>query len=353
MDNYMDQLLKMRPLECEYREFYEKSDRDFYTHPAELDVFQEYLYKKYSKKLATENKDISSTLDEEAFFAERQDIAVFQHYRYMPGIWHEHDFFELACVVSGEFRHYLQEAEDDHMQTLQAGDILILSPHTRHTVTAFRQEDLLINILIRSSTFENTFFDTLPEDDLIRRFFHDALYHSSFQPYLLFRTGQDPELSSLILELRQEFLRNRRFQNTCLRADLSLLFVKLLRNHEQDVIIPDANQNVMSEQDIYILQYMQKNYTTITLSHLAAFFNYSERQMQRIITNITGCSFSENIRALRMKKAASLLKDTELPVAKIAEVLGYCDTSNFRQIFKSHFGRTPQEFRSAAGELKI
>ena len=75
---------------------------------------------------------------------------------------------------------------------------------------------------------------------------------------------------------------------------------------------------------------MQRNIASITLEHLAEFFNYSERQMQRIIFAATGMSFEENVEKIRMQRAADLLKNTELTVSKIADYLGYYDTSSFR-----------------------
>jgi len=103
----------------------------------------------------------------------------------------------------------------------------------------------------------------------------------------------------------------------------------------------------MNENVIFILQYMQKHYTTITLSHLADFFNYSERQMQRIITTVTGLSFSENIKKMRMTHAAGLLTNTNLTVQEIAEMSGYYDASSFRHLFKRFYGQTPQQYRES------
>lgn len=96
---------------------------------------------------------------------------------------------------------------------------------------------------------------------------------------------------------------------------------------------------------VFILEYMQKNYTTITLSHLSDFFNYSERQMNRIIKTATGMTFGENIKKLRMNHAARLLSESSTAIRTIAELLGYYDVSNFRKIFKSYYGMTPSQYR--------
>jgi two-component system response regulator YesN len=67
--------------------------------------------------------------------------------------------------------------------------------------------------------------------------------------------------------------------------------------------------------------------------------------MQRIIYSATGMSFGENIKKIRMQRAADLLQNTELKVSEIADYLGYYDTSSFRHAFRNYYGKTPQLFR--------
>lgn len=81
------------------------------------------------------------------------------------------------------------------------------------------------------------------------------------------------------------------------------------------------------------------------VKHLSEFFNYSERQMQRIIYSAAGMSFGENIKKIRMQRAADLLQNTELKVSEIADYLSYYDTSSFRHAFRNYYGKTPQLFR--------
>ena len=126
---------------------------------------------------------------------------------------------------------------------------------------------------------------------------------------------------------------------------MGAFFIVLLRNHGSNVIVPEADSQGHDENVVFILKYMQENYTTISLKELADFFNYSERQIQRIIRSCTGMSFSQNIQKLKMKQAARLLMNPKLSVSAIAEELGYMDSGNFRQIFKKYYGMTPAEYR--------
>lgn len=46
-----------------------------------------------------------------------------------------------------------------------------------------------------------------------------------------------------------------------------------------------------------------------------------------------------------MKKAAELLENTNLPVSKIAEQVGYMNQSKFAAVFKKQIEMSPLEYR--------
>ena len=166
---------------------------------------------------------------------------------------------------------------------------------------------------------------------------------------LCFRAGDDQELFDYVIYAYQEFLGNHQYKERFLNNIISAFFIILLRNHGSDVIVPEIATEGNDENVVFILKYMQENYSTVTLSGLAEFFNYSERQIQRIIKKSTGCSFSENIQKLKMKHAAQLLSDPDRSISAISEELGYSDTGNFRHIFRKYYGMTPAEYRSQPG----
>ena len=280
-------------------------------------------------------------LEETTFFTTDNDIEIYRHLRYLPCSWHSHDFLEIICVVQGSCTHYIAEQKLE----MQEGDICIVAPDTRHAISAFSDESLILNILIRVSTFETAFFGTLIDDSILSRFFHHTLYQSKTYPYLLFCTGSDQALFNFVGYAFDEASHNNAYKKRMLNCIITGFFVMLLRNHGADVIVseltsPEQNQNVF-----YVLQYMQKHFATTSLPDMAATFNYSERQIQRIVAEATGLSFSANILKLKMSQADRLLTNSDMSVANIAESLGYADTRSFRQTFKKYFGKTPGDYR--------
>ena len=96
---------------------------------------------------------------------------------------------------------------------------------------------------------------------------------------------------------------------------------------------------------MYILRYMQANFKTVSLKELSNLFNYSERQLQRIIQSATGHTFIENIQNQKMKLASELLIHSTLSVSEISERIGFQSLNNFRKIFFKYFNMTPSEYR--------
>jgi len=282
------------------------------------------------------------SLLEDTFILGELDVDMYKHIRYLPAMFHQHNFFEIACVLKGNCRNYVLNQTIDMLE----GDICIIAPNTRHAISVFSDDSLVLNILVRTSTFEKTFLNLLSEKDILSDFFIRTLYQSKEMPYLIFRTGHDSEITNSIESLFNEIKHNRRYKKRMVNSILNLFFIILLRNHDKDVMIPTLDKSCTDENFLFMLHYMQENYKTITLKHLSEFFNYSERHVQRIIKATTGMNFSEHIQKLKMNHAVELLEKGDVSVSDIAEQLGYSDVSNFRQIFKKFYGMTPMEFRN-------
>jgi len=104
---------------------------------------------------------------EEFFITSNNDLFVLRHLRYFPALFHTHNFFEILCVVEGSCTHYI----NGQQQLLFQGDILIMAPGTMHAINVTDDESLVINILIRSSTFHSAFFNILSNETILGDFF--------------------------------------------------------------------------------------------------------------------------------------------------------------------------------------
>lgn len=86
----------------------------------------------------------------------------------------------------------------------------------------------------------------------------------------------------------------------------------------------------------------------IRLAGAANEVGMSESAFSRYFTKISGQTFSDTVRKLRLAQAGKLLRETPLPVAAIAHRVGYANLSNFNRQFRSHHGATPRDLRRRA-----
>ena len=70
----------------------------------------------------------------------------------------------------------------------------------------------------------------------------------------------------------------------------------------------------------------------------------SPRTLQRWLAK-QGLSFTEVLLSARMRRAAKLLTESDLPVSAISKQVGYTKHSNFTPAFRAWSGLTPARFR--------
>lgn len=97
---------------------------------------------------------------------------------------------------------------------------------------------------------------------------------------------------------------------------------------------------------IEIMNYIQANYIDITLEDLAEKFFLSKPYISKYIKEKSGMTFGEMVKKIRMKKAKSLLKGSNMTVENIALSVGYQNVEHFNRLFKKAYNMTPIQFRN-------
>ena len=83
----------------------------------------------------------------------------------------------------------------------------------------------------------------------------------------------------------------------------------------------------------------------ISNDDLAANASMSISHLSKVFKKETGGTMTEYIALTRCKKAAGLLKKTDLPVQEISSYVGYSDNNYFVKVFKKIYDLTPSEYR--------
>ncbi len=82
------------------------------------------------------------------------------------------------------------------------------------------------------------------------------------------------------------------------------------------------------------LEFLAKHIANVSVGHLSRLFKAKH--------NI---DFTNHLKELRLKKAASVLRDEHVSISKIAVMVGYKDASRFSEHFRKRFGVNPSVYR--------
>lgn len=317
MDKWLlEQIQKITPEEQEYLDGKEEVNRDI-----------------YSKKEYFE-------IDSQLFLKQGKLVTVRHHSRFIEFPEHKHNYIEMVYVCAGEITHYI----DGKTLCTRQGDMLLMNQHVRHSVKRAEWGDIGINFIALPEFFDIPLQMTR-RHNVIADFLLGTLRQNNTVPqYLLFRLNGQKCISNLMENMIASVVSDSENEDIINQYSMGLVFLYLL-NH-MDKLAHNSSQRY---EDVVIqaaLKYIDTQYRTATLSHIAEDFNLSLSAVSRLIKKNTGFTFVELLMRKRFQKAIMLLVETELPVDQIAANIGYENQSYFYRQFKALYGMTPSQYRT-------
>lgn len=96
-----------------------------------------------------------------------------------------------------------------------------------------------------------------------------------------------------------------------------------------------------------VLAYLHEHYLDpgFSAKYMAASFDTSVSNLSHFFKKNMGVSISAYVDQIKLEKAKQLLRDSDLKVGEIAELLQYGSSTGFAVMFKKYEGMTPKEYR--------
>ena len=85
----------------------------------------------------------------------------------------------------------------------------------------------------------------------------------------------------------------------------------------------------------------------VSVEDVAAHVRMSRSTLERTFRRLLSCSPQQEIRRVRLQRVQNLLRETDLPLARIAELTGYEHSEYMMVQFKKTFGQTPSQWRAS------
>jgi len=122
---------------------------------------------------------------------------------------------------------------------------------------------------------------------------------------------------------------------------------ELKRSYESLLLNEDQQRSHHDEEIIKVQEWLDQNYQAgVLISALAERFKLSVRSLNRRFKLATNVSPLQYLQSLRIEHAKELLKQSNLAVTEVANMVGYQDASHFTSLFKKVTAVTPIEYRS-------
>ena len=277
----------------------------------------------------------------EYFFNPDQNVVFLKHPRFIKFTSHRHSFIEMNYVYSGTCKQMIDGKE----VILQEGDLCLLDTNVIHAIDQAGENDIVINIMIRTSYFDSALLRRLSGNDLLTDFFVNTIYkHKEDSRYIIFSKHSTSKLRELILQALLEYTSPQLCSKEAINSYMLLIFTELLRIYHDspsNIDQPSARNGVISD----ILDYMEKNYETLTLEKTANHFHFHPNHLTRLLKTNLNKTFIELSHQLKVKNACTMLENTDLTVDQIANKTGYTNVTFFYKTFKKYRGVTPAKYR--------
>ena len=284
-----------------------------------------------NKKLRTEfdSRQYMIAKDFELYYYSDTDIKNVQN--------HSHNYYEFYFFIKGNVSIDI----DGNIRQLQACDIIIIPPKTKHRLTVQNQtvpyqrfilwvsEEFCDELLRISSDFEYIFQKP--------GFANNYIYHFDVISFNI--------IQSKIITLLEELHSHRFGQSVLISAHVNSLIMTLSRmiyETENQIAIKENSslyQNILN----YIETHINEN---ISLNTIADNFYVSKYHIAHIFKNQMGLSIHQYI----LKKRLSICKAAIVSGSNIITVFlecGFGDYSSFYRAFKKEFGISPKEFKNS------
>jgi len=256
---------------------------------------------------------------------------------------HTHDFFVLNYCYQGPSDQKFQGAD----YTFESGDIYFLQPNVCHQVlTPLGNSGVSLCIYLRKDFIHRNCLPLFKDNPLLASFFTEVVSNPQSSNYLILRGVNMPDMKKLA---EMMILDTARLPSSH-RALLFSSLIKMMALLSDGVMAEKQKQSRQKFDIDAVLTYLNEHYADATMETTAQHFNYNPSYFSTCIRRATGRSFSDILKAIRLDRAADLLRHSTLTVREVASLVGYTHMGNFYKLFHSRFGVTPKQLVSQRDE---
>ena len=253
-----------------------------------------------------------------------------------------HGGIEISIVTGGAGVHRIL----NQVIPCKEGDLYVLNSNIPHRYYAAEEGERLT---VRHMLFDpKELFEGEVAQSASPRFCHGVFSDNAITAYAMLTSRTQEKIESLFDAIAIESVEHKSEWQDAVRANLSLILIMLGRYVNRAIKnIPSADQTEWNSVSAAILS-VTENYSdpAMTLETISEAFYVSKSHLSRLFRRLTGESFSDYLRRVRLEGACRLLRDTEMTVEDVVVSCGMRDVTSFYRSFNVYTGMTPNQYRT-------
>lgn len=265
-----------------------------------------------------------------------------RYHRVAPVPHRHHDIVALYIVRGGRGTRLV----NGYAHSMARGDVFLMAPGATHCYHA--SLDLTVDAIYFHPTLwsdrEWEILLQLPDlaaflrptcEDLAARGHTDHFGHLSPEPHA--------RIETTLAEIRRELKSQMLPQRLAARARLFALLVQLAEWRKDKVFRAHPARGAGIAE---VMEFCERNFhRPLRNEQLAGLMHFSESHFRDVFTEEVGMSPGAYLRHLRLQHAQKLLSDKSLPIADVARLSGFKDSTQLSRAFKKAFDASPLRLR--------
>lgn len=269
----------------------------------------------------------------------------------------KHTGFEMYFVMQGVLNVQLEQTS----YQLKEYDAVIMNQNCRSKIgggenlilftLTIEKEYLEKNKLLKSLgvlSYKSRYDDTYQDAEYVILRAREILKKNRKQSYTekeeeMLSVESKEDIEKLLYQFHKELTKKRAGYEQIVLGLLMRLFYGITNNglYDREIVC----EHVLAEEDIAenIKAYLDENMRKVTMEELTKVFHYNRNYLAKVFTENMNQTIKAYNNTVCMCEAKRLLEETDLPVTRIAERLGFMSRSQFYKVFKAHFGCTPNQ----------
>lgn len=266
-------------------------------------------------------------------------IHIRKHTRFVKFPEHKHNFIEFNYVYQGCLKQKIYGREIH----LKQGELLFLNQHITHELEASKEEDIIINFIIKPEFFDYI-ISLLENNNPVINFLISTLYtNCSEGEYLHFKVSKNKQIQDIVESIIIELYEGNIVSKVKTKLLVGLLLVELVKcSDDIDVFSGDNYEKKMI---IEILKYIDDNYKHGSLGEISYILKQNDYKISKLVKKHLNYTFKELLQDKKLSKSVELLVCTNMPITQIIEEVGYENLTYFYKIFKAKYNMTPKDYR--------